>query len=97
MLHQLSFRFCKGIGSILWFNCSNLIRDKEANPWLNRDVLNDYKYIKNKEEVAVIRVLFVVTLANRYSASTLRPVADEHDENELPLHPKQSHTHKKYG
>jgi hypothetical protein len=42
-------------------------------------VLNNYKYIKNKEEDAVIKVLFVVTLANRYSASTLRPVADKHD------------------
>ena len=33
-----------------------LKRHKEANPWLNRDVLNNYKRIINKEEDAAIKV-----------------------------------------
>ena len=73
-------------------------RHKEANPWLNRDVLNNYKRIKIKEEDAAIKVPLVVTSEkNRDSVSTLTPVVVEHDENEPPLHPQQSHTRKKRG
>ncbi len=35
-----------------------LKRHKEANPWLNRDMLNNYKQIKSKEEDAAIKVSF---------------------------------------
>ena len=34
-----------------------LKRHKEANPWLNRDMLNNYKQIKSKEEDAAIKVV----------------------------------------
>jgi hypothetical protein len=40
-------------------------RHKEANLWLNRDVLNNYKWLKNKEKAAAINVPLVVTRVNR--------------------------------
>ena len=72
-------------------------RHKEANPWLNRDVLNNYKRLKNKEKVAAINVPLVVTRVNRDSVSTLTPAVDEQDENEPPLHPNHNNTNKKRG
>ncbi len=70
---------------------------KDANPWLNHDMLNNYKWLKSKEEDTAIKVPLVVTRVNMDSISKLMPVADNHDENEPPLHPNQNHTHKKFG
>jgi hypothetical protein len=60
-------------------------------------VLNNCKWLKNKEEDAAIKVPLVVTRVNRDSVSTLTPVVDEQDENEPPLHPNQNNTRKKHG
>ncbi len=53
-----------------------------ANPWLNRDVLNNYKRLKSKEEGGAISVHLVITKRNTDSVSMLTSTEDENKEND---------------
>jgi len=53
-----------------------------ANPWLNRDVLNNYKRLKSKEEGGAISIHLVITKRNTDSVSMFTSTEDENKEND---------------